>query len=315
MENLLKFKQELDKTRLEVMSLAQDQAKRHAEESMAYVAQLAEELIAGVKAEVSEVSAPVLKVKINDLAEVKLSRPASPLLDKVLRACAAGEYPMIKGPSGCGKTVTAGQVAEALEMPFYRFVFSPDLGVSALFGRQTASGFVDSVIIKAARSGGVLLLDELDAANESCLLSINALTEKGKRQLANPVTGEVIDVSPELIVISCTNTWGKGADHVYTGRSRLDAASLDRYTPFVMDYCEKIEKEIARAYTKDLELLKKLQSARKAIRKLGASEIISTRSIDKIHNLVFTAGFSESEAINHLTMPWPEGLASQVGLV
>jgi MoxR-like ATPase len=308
----------------EASSLAADKAAKaviaEASESIAELLDLVEAQVSDLQEQIKAVSAPVMKVEMPDGKQIKLSKPASKLLPKVLKLLSVGACPMIKGPSGSGKTVLAEQVAEAMQCEFFRFVLSPDMGVSSLFGKQTPNGFVDSPIVMAvkhAMSGkrAVLLVDEMDAGSAECLVMLNALFEDAGTQFYNPMTSEKLTITRELFRIACVNTWGKGADHIYTGRNRLDAATLNRFALLTLDYCQDLERSIGLQFGSDLTLVKRLQEARAMLKKLGSDELISTRAIQRILSLTHDELLPEDEALETLTASWPEGLAAQVGLV
>lgn len=313
-ELAIQFKKTMDEALRAAHKQIAKTAEDHIDKTIAYADKLVAELVDAAKEEISSVKSATLKVKVGDKKEIKLSCPASPILADLISAASVGVHCLVKGPAGSGKTTAAKQASEALELPFYRFVFSPDMGTSALFGRQTVSGFVDSVIVKAAKSGGVLLLDEMDAASSDLLMSINGLTDDSG-EIANPITGETIKIHEDLFVVACCNTWGLGADHVYVGRQRLDGASLDRFVPLELDYSADLEKSIAKSFTKDLSLLEKLWSARIKLKEAECSEILSTRSIERLHRLVYVAGWAESKAIESMIKPWSESARKASGLV
>ena len=45
----------------------------------------------------------------------------------------------------------------------------------------------------------------------------------------NSANGEEYDRSPDFIAGATANTWGTGATTEFTGRSKLDAATIDRW--------------------------------------------------------------------------------------
>jgi cobaltochelatase CobS len=306
----------------EASSLAADKAAKaviaEASESIAELLDLVEAQVSELQEQIKAVSAPVMRIQMPDGKHIKLSKPASKLLPKTMKVLSVGKCPMIKGPSGCGKTVLASQVAEALECEFFRIVISPDMGISSLFGKQTEKGFVDSPLVMAVKRAmagerAVLLVDEMDTGSAECLVMLNALFEDAGAVFYNPMTSEKLTITKDLFRIACVNTWGKGADHVYTGRNRLDAATLNRFALMSMDYCLDLERSIALQFSNDLTLLKRLQEARTKLRQLGSDELVSTRAIESILTLVH-AEMPEAEAIETVTASWPDGLAADVGL-
>ena len=86
-----------------------------------------------------------------------------------------------------------------------------------------------SQFVRIYRDGGVFLFDEMDAADPNLLLGVNAAI--ANNVFANPATGELIEQSPDFIAVAGMNTLGLGSGRDYVGRSRLDAATLDRWNP------------------------------------------------------------------------------------
>jgi midasin (ATPase involved in ribosome maturation) len=308
----------------EASSLAADKAAKaviaEASESIAELLGLVESEVSALREEVKSVSAPILHVRKVDSTEVKLDQPAAACLGVLLEWLSIGEYPYLVGPKGSGKTTAAKQAAKVLGLPFYRFQFSGDMTKSDLFGRQTHNGFVDSILVKAAKHGGVLLLDEMDAANEQVLVALNSFTDaqaangKAGRVLYNSTTGEEIEVHENCVVIGAGNTWGLGATSEYTARNKQDASTIERFTAIFVDYSEEIERAIAAQYDAQ-EMLKVLWSARRKLSDLGATESISTRIIERAIRSKHALKRSEKEIYKTLFAAWPKGLLEQSGLV
>lgn len=300
---LRQFKLMIDKTAQEVIANA-----------MTNTAELCNTVVDALEERVRNISAPILEIKVNDIKSAKLDKPAASILKELCEILSANEPAYIFGPAGCGKTTAVEQAAQVLELGFYHFVFSPDMGVTSVFGRQTPTGFVDSIIVKAAKLGGLLFLDEADNGAPETLKALNGLGDKSGR-LYNPVTGEEITIHESFRLVLAGNTNGLGADAVYTAANRQDGSTLSRFTYLFMDYDKTLEKHLAKSYTDKLELLKRLQDARDKLRSDNRQEIISTRHIERIHKLRYRLNWTEERALHAgLTAPWPEGLADELSL-
>lgn len=162
------------------------------------------------------------------------------------------------GPKGTGKTTLAGQVASLLDMPFGMVSMTSATPPSAFNGRPRiasdgtdalvqaliAAGKLDEALMLALKGkengdtvvsqfekiysgGGVFLFDEMDASDENLLLLVNAALANG--QFANAATGQIIERHPDFIPMAGMNTMGLGQGRHYNGRTRLDAATLDRW--------------------------------------------------------------------------------------
>lgn len=75
--------------------------------------------------------------------------------------------------------------------------------------------------------GGGFLFDELDAADENLLLLVNTALSNG--YFSNTSSGQIVRQHEDFIPIAAGNTIGVGAQRGYTGRNRLDDATLDRW--------------------------------------------------------------------------------------
>jgi hypothetical protein len=189
------------------------------ERAFRYSEKLATDMIAKVQKLVQGIAAPaqqILVVKVDEIQR-KLSKPANPLLGRLLVEVKLGHYPMLVGPAGCGKTIAAEQVAEALGRQFGHICFTAGASETWLFGRQTPNGFIEGEFSRIYREGGVFLFDEIDAADANLLMAINTALANG--HLKNPISGETIQRHKDFVGIAAANTVGKGGNAQYTGRN------------------------------------------------------------------------------------------------
>lgn len=279
------------------------------EKAFSYADRQAKTLMNSVKEELAKIERPlpqVLKVNVNGI-KVDLKKPASPVLPRLIANAKLGLNSLLVGPAGCGKSIAAEQLSESLSLPFGQICFTAGASETWIFGRQTPTGFIEGTFSKLYKGGGVFLGDELDAADANMMLSINTALANG--HLYNPISGELIKRHKDFHFVGCANTFGRGGDNVYTGRSRLDGATLNRFVMLEVEYCSKIEKLVC----PDDELRKQLQAARKKLASLKASEIISTRSLDQCFKQK-QAGIPRAEILKSLTLGWPEELVDQCRL-
>lgn len=165
-------------------------------------------------------------------------------LGYVIRLADARIPIFLVGPSGCGKSFLARDLAEALEMEYGELPLTAGATPSWLVGAETISGYKTRPFVEIYEKGGVFCFEEMDAADPNMLLLVNnALANEA---LTNPVTGKEIAKHSNFVAVATANTWGLGANRQYTGRERLDAATLDRWRVgrVEMDYDADVEDAI-----------------------------------------------------------------------
>jgi AAA domain (dynein-related subfamily) len=139
----------------------------------------------------------------------------------------AGVPCMLVGPTQAGKGFLSKNIAENRGLQYGSVPLSAGTSISWLFGRNMPRGFVGTDLIRCYENGGVFLLDEMDAADSNLLIGINDALSNG--ELSNPVVDQRIKKHENFISLAAANTWGLGADADYTGRERLDMATLERW--------------------------------------------------------------------------------------
>lgn len=245
-------------------------------------------------------SMPVLEVKVGDVKKpTKLSTKANPLLPRLIVNSKLGLYTMLVGPAGCGKTTLANQLAEALKTQFGAVCLTAGASETWLFGRQTANGFVEGPFAKLYKEGGVFLADEMDAADANLLLSMN--TALSHDEFINPMNGELMKKHKDFVFVGAANTNGKGANHIYTGRARLDAATLDRFIILDMNYDGHLEKTLC----SDDNIRNFLNDLRSRLEKKQLDEFISTRAYKNM-DMMHKAGIPYRELVDSLISNWSD---------
>ena len=159
------------------------------------------------------------------------------------------------GPAGSGKTTRASQVAETMGLDFYM--------TGALLQKYEQTGFIDangiyrsSSFRKAFEDGGLFFWDEIDASNPAALVAFNAALENGHADFPDGT----IERSAYFYALAAANTYGRGADRQYVGRSQLDAATIDRFAMVDLDYDETLENtltgddEVGRKWSRQIQV-------------------------------------------------------------
>ena len=196
---------------------------------------------------------------------------------------------MLVGGAGGGKTHVVKQIAEALKLPFYPMSVGLQTTKSDLLGFINATGtYMPSIIRKAFEDGGVLLLDEFDAAHAGVVTILNSLLANGHASFPD----KVVNKHKDFVCIVACNTFGTGANMEYVGRNRLDGATLDRFITINVDYDEDLEKGL----TNNDYWYSIIQQIRKNAEKQGIKQIISPRASMDGADLL-DAGFSIKEVL------------------
>lgn len=131
------------------------------------------------------------------------------------------------GPHGTGKSHLAKQVADYLGLPYAEIPMSPGATRGDFLGRHTAAGFIAARFVEIYSGGGLANLEEIDAADPAMLLVLN--NALAGTELYNTLTGETHTRHPDFCAFATANTLGLGANRQYTGREKIDAATLDRW--------------------------------------------------------------------------------------
>lgn len=152
--------------------------------------------------------------------------------------------PVLVGPTGSTKTFVTKQLATALGMKNY--VVKKLCRATApheLIGYCTAQGtYIPGAFTEVMKNGGLIVLDELDAANENVILLAKDL--RG-RECWMPYGMQPIH--PNCLVIATMNTWGQGATREYVGRVAQDAALFNEFCSLEWGYDQSLEEYIAHA--------------------------------------------------------------------
>lgn len=221
-----------------------------------------------VRSELEKLTARELVVKIGASPKitVKHSHRSLPV---ILQAVTSGASPFLVGPAGSGKTTLAEQVATVLKLKFY--MAARVTSEFKLIGFITATGkVVRTQFREAYENGGVFLFDEVDASDPDALTAFNAALANGWGDFPDGM----VKRHPNFYAVAAGNTYGRGADRQYVGRNQLDAATLDRFQVFDIDYDEALELQLAG----DTAWVKYVQSVRRAIDTEKIRHIVSPRA-------------------------------------
>ena len=220
-----------------------------------------------------------------------------------------GQNVLLAGPAGCGKTFAAAEAAKALGRDFAFIGCSAGMSESQLLGWLLPTGeagrfeYQPSAFVNAYENGGVFLFDELDAADENVLLVLNAALANGKLSIPQRYGNPVALRHPDFACIATANTLGNGASALYTGRSALDASTLDRFRMGVveMTYDLAFERSVVSA-----EVFDGCYQIRRAAEANDLPYVISTRVMLDMQRRIDQAGHSMEDCLKSLFADWPE---------
>lgn len=214
--------------------------------------------------------------------------------DKILKVLQSAKrkdkHIMLVGGAGGGKTHLAGQIAKALNIPFYPMSVGLQTTKSDLLGFINATGgYMTTPVRKAYEEGGLLLLDEFDATHAGVVTILNSLLANGHATFPD----KIVEKNEKFVCLCACNTYGRGANIDYVGRNKLDGATLDRFIVIDVDYDTNLERTLANNDT----WVDVIEKVRDNIKKQGIKMIVSPRaSIDGADLL--EAGFSASEVMD-----------------
>lgn len=171
---------------------------------------------------------------------------------------------MTTGGKGSGKTTMITQVAEDLDLELVVMSMTRQTTLSNLLGFRNIEGtYIPTLIRHACEFGGLLLLDEADASDPNVLLCLNTI-ENGFISFPD----KIVQCHPDFRLAATANP----QTSEYTGRAKLDAATLDRFDIVPVDTDPALEESlVGKAIAKEMTIL------RKVLKNTGSSTDISMR--------------------------------------
>ena len=212
--------------------------------------------------------------------EPKANEYLPAVFQRIFELAKIGQNILMVGPSGSGKTFLASVLASKLDRQFAAQSCSAGMSESQLAGwllpvkDAGTFAYVPSAFVRLYEEGGVFLFDEIDAADENTLIFINAALANGVFYLAQRYDNPEVKRHPDFVAVGAANTFGLGEDNVYTGRTQLDGATLDRFRAgiVVVDYDDHVESTLV-----DKKVLDWGRMVRRTITANKLDRIMSTR--------------------------------------
>ncbi|MCA0344843.1 AAA family ATPase [Shinella sp. DD12] len=224
-----------------------------------------------IDAEIKESFPRIIRIEFQDGRRSRGTKQHQQFERVLTAAQIRGANLLLVGPAGSGKTRIAMEAARFLERDFY--FNGPIQSEYKLLGfRDASGGYNPTPFYNAYTKGGVFLFDEIDASSAQALVAFNTAIANGYCDF--PSTDQPVPVHPDFICMAAANTYGRGANHVYVGRSQLDAATLDRFIVIPVDYDEEMERNLAQ----NDDWVSKIQRWRKRAEELKIRHVISMRA-------------------------------------
>lgn len=186
--------------------------------------------------------------------------------DEVVQLIQANIPVLLTGEAGSGKTTLARQIAEEMKLEFYSMSMTRQTTLSHILGFISVNGtYIKSALRRCFEGGGMMLLDEIDAGDPNVLLTLNTI-ENGYISFPDAL----IDCHPDFRLVATANP--QDQHNFYTGRTKLDAATLDRYDIIDIDRDDALEMSLV-----DNDTHSRMQLLRKILKGNNSSKTISMR--------------------------------------
>jgi MoxR-like ATPase len=224
----------------------------------------------------------VIEVR-SESSSVVIDEVVNEAFEEVVELLMAGENVFLPGPAGCGKTHLAQQAARAMGLDFGMISGSGGATESMILGTSVPNlttgedVYIPSRFVEVFEQGGLFLVDEADGMDPNVLLCLNSAIAGGFISLPKRRVKPLAQRNPRFCCIFAANTFGRGADRMYVGRNKLDAATLDRFcgSTVPVTYSPAIEE----ALCPDRTLLTLLREWRAAIFDARLQRLLTTRFV------------------------------------
>ncbi len=279
--------------------------------------EIATELVAQI--ERKEAKPVAVEWRINGQPFVQIEGTHHRALPRVLKLYAAGfRNFLVVGPAGSGKTTLAHNLADALKLRFAAVACTSGMSESTLTGRaipNLATGettFQSTEFVALYETGGVFLLDEVDAADANVMLVTNGALANGALPLPNRVSAPSAKRHADSVVICAANTYGNGADRQYVGRNQSDAAFLDRFVGATVEV--DYDRDLESSLVGDANICARVWEVRSKVLDCKLRRFVGTRFLMSVARLVKGAGEGIDAALMACTVGWTSDERSKAGV-
>ena len=148
---------------------------------------------------------------------------------------------LILGPKGTGKSELIKKFAEDTGLPYWQVMGREGITADELLGhwelRNGQSIWVDGIIPKAVRCGGILHFDEANVLDPAILMRLDELLDNKRQLNMADLNGEIVKAHPDLFIIFTMNppTYEGVKDLPDPIKSRLTKRYVMNYPPLTLE--------------------------------------------------------------------------------
>jgi hypothetical protein len=172
-------------------------------------------------------------------------RQTTDLINCVQAMTKVGYGTLMVGMAGTAKSRSAEVAAKALGLKLYCMPIGPQTTQQDILGYLQPNGdLVRTMVREWFEFGGLLCVDEFDSGSSEVLVILGSLfSDAAYAGFPDGMVKRSVDVPTAYVATA--NTFGYGADDIYTGRSALDGATLDRFATIAWGVDPAIESVMA----------------------------------------------------------------------
>lgn len=155
---------------------------------------------------------------------------------------------LLIGETGTGKSEMGRYIAYKLKLPLWEYTFNGETSTDNLLGykdliptsdNKIITKWIDGIIPKAFRYGGVLLLNEINTISPNVIIKLFTAFEKSRYIKLDDNDGEIIKAHKDLLIIATMN---EGIN--YNGTNDLNIALLNRFVKIELKYNQIVERRL-----------------------------------------------------------------------